>query len=98
MYCWYDMIEKGIKTEEYREIKKLGLSVLQDMIPYYSLLEMDQAINQKGYTHVCFRRGYTSTMLFELKDIVIGKGNIEWGADQGNNVFILKLGNRIYET
>ena len=22
MYCWYDMIEKGIKTEEYREIKK----------------------------------------------------------------------------
>ena len=98
MYCWYDIIEKGIKTEEYREIKKLGLSVSQDMIPYYSLLEMGQAINQKGYTHVRFRRGYTSTMLFELKDIVIGKGNIEWGADQGNNVFILKLGNRIYET
>lgn len=100
MYCWYDMIEKGIKTEEYREIKKTWIKRFtgHDTL-LFSFRNGYQAINQKGYTHVRFRRGYTSTtMLFELKDIVIGKGNIEWGADQDNNVFILKLGNRIYES
>jgi hypothetical protein len=33
-------------------------------------------------------------MLLELNDIVIGKGNKEWGAPD-DDVFILKLGKRI---
>lgn len=46
------------------------------------------------YTHVRFRYGYTQrTMLFELKEIVIGRGNPSWGAPD-NDVFILKLGKR----
>lgn len=41
---WYDMIERGAKLEEYREIK-----------PYW-----DRRLFSRPYTHVRFRRGYTS--------------------------------------
>ncbi len=47
------------------------------------------------FTHVKFSYGYTKrTMTFEIKEIVIGKGNPNWGA-LDNEVFIIKLGNRI---
>lgn len=47
------------------------------------------------YTHVRFRRGYTSaTMLFKCQGITIGKGNPEWGAPE-KEVFIIKLGERV---
>lgn len=50
----------------------------------------------KEYTHVRFRYGYTKrTMLFEIQDIVIGKGNPEWGAPIDDIVFIIKLGKLI---
>lgn len=78
---WYEMIERGVKTEEYREIK-----------PYWN----KRLINRK-YTHVKFSYGYTKrTMTFELERITIGKGNPEWGAPT-KDVFIIKLGKRIYE-
>lgn len=49
----------------------------------------------KYYDAVRFRYGYTKrTMLFKLNGISIGKGHSEWGAPD-NEVFILKLGNRI---
>lgn len=39
--------------------------------------------------------GYTKrTITFEIKEIVIGKGNPEWGAPK-KDVFIIKLGNRL---
>ena len=83
---WYNMIESGVKTEEYREYKDYW---------YKRLIDVD-ALRAKPYTHVRFRYGYTKrTMLFELDSITIGVGNPEWGAPQGREVFILKLGNRI---
>lgn len=49
----------------------------------------------RGFTHVRFRRGYTSTtMLFKCEGITIGKGNPDWGAPK-EEVFIIKLGERI---
>ena len=94
---WYEMIESGIKTEEYREIKpywsKRFVGVDEPVIvEHYS----DDGCNVFGYTHVRFRYGYTKrTMLFELKGITIGVGNPEWGAPDDKEVFILKLGDRI---
>ena len=100
---WYDMIESGEKTEEYREIKKYWCKRLSycEMYEccnspcwYGSMLHL---MNPQGYTHVRFRYGYTKrTMLFELKSITKGKGKEEWGAPN-KDVFILKLGERIYE-
>lgn len=75
---WFLMIEIGTKREEYREIK-----------PFWKKRLF------KGYTHVRFRYGYTKrTMLYELNEIVIGKGRQEWGAPT-EDVFVLKLGKRI---
>lgn len=76
---WYEMIESGVKTEEYREIKR-----------YWS-----KRLFFKGFTHVKFSYCYTNrTMTFELERITIGKGNPEWGAPT-EDVFIIKLGKRI---
>ena len=113
------MIESGVKTEEYREIKPywcnrllnrepLGLNHWKTVLSTaFKVVEerkhVEGALHHllvwnyklRGYTHVRFRFGYTKrTMLFELNDIVVGKGNKEWGAPD-NEVFILKLGQRI---
>ena len=94
---WYDMIESGIKQEEYREIKPywckrfLGVSVA-----LFSYRNNYESCNVNQYTHIRFRYGYTKrTMLFKLNDISIGYGNPKWGAPKDKEVFILKLGNRI---
>lgn len=104
---WYDMIERGEKPEDYREIKPYWEKRLID---YKALKANYQAIALKrymlgiwtdvckafprGYTHVLLRRGYTKrTMLFGLDEIIMGKGNPDWGAPE-EQVFIIKLGGR----
>lgn len=78
---WYEMIECGVKTEEYREINAYWSSRLMF----------------KSLTHVKFSYGYTKrTMTFEIERITIGAGNPKWGAPT-EFVFIIKLGKRIYE-
>ena len=64
---WYDMIERGEKTEEYREIKPYWEKRLID---YKALKANYQAIALKRYmlgiwTDVCkaFPRGYTHVLL-----------------------------------
>ena len=93
---WYEMIENGIKTEEYREIKPFWTRRFIGMNqPLFSFRYGYQQANVKGYTHVKFSYGYTKrTMTFEIKEITIGKGKLEWGAPKGE-VFIIKLGERI---
>ena len=88
------MIESGVKTEEYREIK-----------PYWSkrivgkdTISISNVLMEKydySFTHVRFSYGYTKrTMTFEIKDITIGHGNPEWGAPD-EDVFIIKLGTKL---
>jgi hypothetical protein len=73
---WYDMIEQGIKHEEYREIK-----------PYWT-----KRIEKNKYTHVKFRRGYTSqSIMFSIENITIGRGNTDWGAPADKDVYIIKF-------
>lgn len=56
---------------------------------------MNRAYNARYYTHVRFHDGYTSTsLLYEIKEITVGKGNPDWGAPD-HETFIIKLGNRI---
>lgn len=110
---WYDMIESGKKLEEYREIKEFWIKRLTickgnnnpDKTGFYckkanciSCIKRGSGFNPMEYTHVRFRYGYTNrTMLFELKNIYIGVGNPEWGAPEKEEVFILKLGEKINE-
>ncbi len=76
---WYEMIESGVKTEEYREIKPYWdkrlvdyKSVFKDykrlVFRRYVLGLYDDLCRDypRGYTHVKFSYGYTRrTMTFE---------------------------------
>jgi hypothetical protein len=49
----------------------------------------------KGFTHIRFRRGYSSaSMTFLCNGILIGVGVRKWGAPR-KPVFIIKLGERV---
>ena len=104
---WYEMIESGVKTEEYREIKPYWVNRLAQCYKWCALnvlTHLDRCkqchtnfndIRTNGYTHVKFSYGYTKrTMTFEIESIAIGKGKKEWGAPD-EDVFIIKLGERI---
>lgn len=77
---WYDLIENGIKKEEYREIK-----------PYWS-----KRLLPKDFNIVCFHFGYTNTkMTFQIKSITVDTGKEEWGAEKDKLYFVIKLGDRL---
>lgn len=83
---WYDMIERGVKTEEYREIKPYWCRRLLD-----SYKVEGGPTSYKPYTHVRFRYGYTKrTMTYKIDEITMGTGKPEWGAPEGK-VFIIKF-------
>ena len=53
-----------------------------------------------GYTHVRFHYqavGEDPDMLFEIESISVGYGKTKWDAPEDRKVFIIKLGNRIYD-
>lgn len=53
-----------------------------------------------GYTHVKLRYSGTDNepdLLFEIESISVGFGKSKWDAPTDRKVFIIKLGNRIYE-
>lgn len=84
---WYNLIEQGEKKEEYR-----------DITPYYDKRLRNADGSFKHYDAVCFHYGYSSkTMTFEIKDIVIGEGKPEWGAEKGKKYFVIKLGRTEYD-
>ena len=95
---WYDMIDRGQKPEEYRDVTPYWIRRLtclrSDFIPF-SYREGYQPIPFKDYTHVRFHRAYTSTtMLYTIYGMSIGEGNSTWGAPD-HEVFIIKLGERL---
>lgn len=94
---WYGMIESGVKKEEYREVKSYWSKRFVGLYhPLFSHRYGHEQCNAKGYTHVRFRYGYTKrTMLFMIEEIVIGRGNPEWGAPTDKDVFIIRLGERV---
>lgn len=93
---WYELIESGRKTEEYRDVKPYwSKRFLNQPFPLFSYRNGYTDCNVNGYTHVRFRFGYTRrTMLFLLLGIRIGIGNPAWGAPS-RKVFILSLGKQI---
>ena len=77
---WYDMIESGIKTEEYRKFKEYWFKRLAN----------------KKYKYVRFSYGYTRrTMTFEIEDLGLDIGRPEWGAIPGKVCFVIRLGRRL---
>ena len=103
---WYEMIESGVKTEEYREIKPYWIKRLCDnWVSGDMFIDcinnccenciQTKLYNFYKYDAVKFSYGYTKrTMMFEIESVLIGKGKPEWGAPTDKDVFIIKLGKR----
>lgn len=79
---WFDLINSGVKTEEYRDIK-----------PYW-----EKRLENKTYDIVEFRNGYQKDapkMSFIINEIVKENGHTQWGAVKGKTYYVIRLGNRI---
>lgn len=90
---WYDMIESGEKTEEYRVVKQHWIRIFSN------------GIKIKGkYYHptdvlICFSNGYQKNrrqMLVQCLGVRTRRGKPEWGALPGQHYYVLLLG-RIIE-
>lgn len=84
---WYEMIDSGIKLEEYR-----------DDTPYLTkrLMKFDPIL--RGIHQVTFQLGYKKNaprMTFEIAGITWGNGREDWGAEPGKKYYIIKLGKRL---
>lgn len=105
---WFEMIAKGEKKEEYREIKQYYLSRFctaewKSIYPLATTKVEDAkdalSLFPRKYKYVVFQEGYShnaSTMRFRIKSISIGYGNRNIGAPI-EPCFIIKLGGRVYE-
>ena len=81
---WYDMIDSGIKTEEYRE-----------RTPYWEKRLVQAYLNGR-IDCVTFHRGYTkTTMTFRIEDLDVDYGRTYFGAPKDVVVNIIMLGERI---
>lgn len=99
---WFQMIESGIKKEEYRELKPFWMRRIFDCPKGLSICVWNRQrcsscirlcpMSARSFSHVRFRNGYTKqTMTFEIIDINIGFGNPTWGAPK-DKVIIIKIG------
>lgn len=101
---WYDMIERGEKPEEYREItahwrKRIcandSFCKMRDVCKANIYCHYDNGVPCK-HSIVTLRRAYTSTVMrFRIEKVVIGFGRPEWGATEGVKYYVIKLGERL---
>lgn len=81
---WYNLIKEGIKHEEYREIK-----------PYWTKRLVEKDGTFKKFTHVKFRCGYSKKfIMYRIVSIEQGKGNVDWGAKEGEIYYVIKIANK----
>ena len=119
---WFDMISKGIKPEEYREVKaywakrllldekgnkmkEVEADDLAEAIRYaFSDNWKDELTPEKAiiqYDKIVFRNGYSKnapTMVFKYLGLKIGRGKLEWGADENDFYFKLQLGEKLFDS
>lgn len=102
---WYEMIASGVKREEYREIKPYWVKRLLVLPEDMSCVEATTESVKDAVCHgasirrfdfVRFHRAYTSTtMTFAVRGIEVNVGNTLWGAADGVEYFVIRLGERI---
>ena len=101
---WFDLIEKGIKTEEYREIKDYWITricygaFMIEMGLMHTLEYNGRHYHPKKFDNVEFTNGYNKKspkLIFEIADIIFSTGKVEWGAVEGEQYFVIKLGREV---
>lgn len=74
-YKWYDMIESGVKTEEYRDIRKWSKRIVGKPFTHVRF--------HRGYSAI--------VMYKRIDTISVGTGNPDWGAVPGVKYFVIKF-------
>lgn len=99
------MIDRGDKSEEYREESPYWRRRLIECYGAFDWCDMrglggrlcggcSAGPRFKHFDAVCFSFGYTRRrMMFECKGITVGHGRSEWGAPE-HETFIIRLGKR----
>ena len=109
---WFDMILSGEKKEEYRELSgywksrlaiqkgdkaaKQSLDALFYLGLGYDFLPRTDFNKVHFFNGGSFSKKYPN-FIVELKEIEIGTGNVEWGAEPGKEYFVLMLGKIIHK-
>lgn len=92
-WCRKIMTQRGFKCPN-----KFSYGFSQSSFPQFMCRRTGTACiqpNSSGFSHVRFRRGYTTeTMMFKVESVIIGRGKPEWGAPD-YDVFIIRLGERV---
>lgn len=97
---YFDLIKDGVKTEEYREVKRHWIARILRNLEYLQDLDGVLSVDPiyRKFEKVEFRNGYDSTsptITMECKDIKLGKGKPEWGAKPDQTYFVIKLGREL---
>ena len=94
---WFDLIDKGIKKEEYRLMNKYWTSRICTKNK-----DGEYECTKDKFDYVEFTLGYpkkddkSKRMRFEIEKIFQNKGGIkEWGANLDEIYFVIKLGKRL---
>ena len=93
---WFDMILFGMKKEEYREVKRYWIQRLCNEIEFENNSSWEAVF--KKYDFVEFTNGYNSKspqVTLEWKGLEIRTGNTDWGAIDGEDYFVIKLGSEV---
>lgn len=97
---WYDLIDGGVKKEEYREIKPYYDSRFMNLFGAIwaggELLQGQQVpeeIRREPVQRVIFRNGYSADapQIMALCSLRAGEGREEWGAVPGKRYYILEI-------
>ena len=84
---WYDLIARGVKKEEDREIKPYYETRFRNI--FGAMWESGEAPEAR----VIFRNGYSADapQLMALCSLRVGEGREEWGAVPGERYYILEI-------
>lgn len=87
------------------KLNKVGAKDLTKAIKYaYSKMWDGEEVAEEfviQYDKIAFRNGYDKEapiMVFEYKGLKIGKGKVEWGADENEFYFKLQLGEKLFDS
>ena len=88
---WFDMIAKGEKKEEYREIKPY----FEKRFMYAGLLSYwtDDHMPTGNISKIALRNGYShcSPTMYVYVKLTIGEGQPEWGAEPNKKYYVLHI-------
>lgn len=108
---WFDMIARGEKKDEYREVRPYWTKRFLNMCPdcriktggdfclrNCSILKVNRCL-VVNFDKVRFHRGYTGvTMTCEVKCVYIGFGIPKWGAETNMPYYVIRLGKQLSKT